>query len=122
LMRRDFPQTGKVAAFRKAWIGRIVERYRGSRTRIIFVRLPRGPIPAPDGLVQTKSATIRDFAGREPNLMLCPEHALDSLEQPELFKDAVHLNRAGIARFSPMLAEQVASLLGPAGPAMSAGN
>ena len=113
LMREPAPQTGRVAAFRRAWYGRILERYRGSPTKIIFVRLARAPIPRPDGLVRKKSSTIRDFASR-PNVLLCDEHAFDSLEHPELFRDALHLNREGIARFSPMLAEEIGRMLGRA--------
>ena len=110
LMRQPAPQTGRNAAFRRLWFGRIMDRYRGSRTRIIFVRLPRGAIPRPDGLYHPLSSSIREFASR-PNVLLCDEHAFDSLERPELFKDALHLNRAGIARFSPMLAERIAAML-----------
>jgi len=113
LMSPPAPQTGRLAAFRRAWYGRILERYRGSPTKIVFVRLPRAPIPRPDGLVRKKSATIRGFASL-PNVLLCDEHAFDSLEQPDLFRDALHLNRAGIARFSPMLAEEISRMLGRA--------
>ena len=113
LMRAPAPQTGRVAAFRRAWYGRILDRYRGSRTKIIFVRLPRGPIPRPAGLVRKKSATIREFASL-PNVLLCDEHAFDSLEHPELFRDGMHLNRAGVARFSPLLAEDISRMLGSA--------
>ena len=113
LMRDPAPQTGRLAAFRRAWYGRILDRYRGSPTKIVFVRLPRAPIPRPDGLVRKKSATIRDFASL-PNVLLCDEHAFESLEHPELFRDALHLNRAGIARFSPMLAESIGRMLGSA--------
>ncbi|MGA2724778.1 MAG: hypothetical protein ABSG79_20505 [Bryobacteraceae bacterium] len=113
LMRAPAPQTGRVAAFRRAWYGRILDRYRGSRTKIIFVRLPRGPIPRPAGLVRKKSATIREFASL-PNVLLCDEHAFDSLEHPELFRDGMHLNRAGVAQFSPMLAEDISRMLGSA--------
>jgi hypothetical protein len=115
LMREPAPQTGRVAAYYRAWYGRILDRYRGSRTKIIFVRLARAPIPRPDGLVRKKSSTIRDFASSLPNVLLCDEHAFDSLEHPELFRDALHLNRAGIARFSPMLAEEIGRMLGSAG-------
>jgi hypothetical protein len=111
LMREPAPQTGRVAAYRRAWYGRILDRYRGSRTKIIFVRLARAPIPRPAGLARNKSATIRDFAASRPNVLLCDEHAFDSLEHPELFRDALHLNRAGIARFSPMLAEDIGRML-----------
>ena len=112
LMSPPAPQTGRLAAFRRAWYGRIFERYRGSPTKIIFVRLPRAPIPRPEGLVRKKSATIRNFASSVPNVLLCDEHAFDSLEHPELFRDALHLNRAGIALFSPMLAEDIGRMLG----------
>ncbi len=111
LMRSAAPQTGHFANFQRRWYGRMIDLYRGSRTRIVFVRLPRGPVVRPDSLVQKKSATIRDFA-RLPNVLLCDEHAFDSLERPELFKDAVHLNRDGCARFSAMLAAEVGRVLG----------
>ncbi len=89
----------------------MLDRYRGSRTKIVFVRLPRGPVVRPDKLVRKKSASIREFA-RSPNVLLCDEHAFDSLERPEFFKDAVHLNREGCARFSAMLAAEVSRVLG----------
>jgi hypothetical protein len=110
LLRPVAPQTGKFAEFRRRWYGRILDRYRGSRTRIVFVRLARGPVVRPASLVQKKSASIREFASR-PNVRLVDEHAFDSLERPELFKDALHLNREGCARFSAMLVEQVGRVL-----------
>lgn len=101
---------GDLAAYRRTWFGRIIDRYRGSRTKIIFVRLPRAPIPRPDGLDRITSSSIRELAHR-PNVLLCPEHAFDSLERPEFFKDGLHLNLEGSTRFSEMLAREVASLL-----------
>jgi hypothetical protein len=111
LMHRSRPQTGHTGRFRRLWLGRILERYRGSRTKIIFLRLPRGPIPRPDGVYKPVSSVIREFALR-PGVTLIDEHAFDSLERPELFKDGLHLNRAGIARFSPLLAEKIGQMLG----------
>jgi hypothetical protein len=114
VMRRPAPQIGRVAAFRREWFGRIMDRYRGSPTKIVFVRLPRGPVLRPEGLVRKLSSSIREFAAR-PNVLLAPEHAFDELERPELFRDGLHLNRAGIARFSPMLARTLAQVLEGAG-------
>jgi hypothetical protein len=111
LMRPVAPQTGRFASFRRKWLGRIIDRYRDSRTKIVFVRLARGPIPRPDHLVGKKSASIREFASR-PNVILCAEHAFESLERPELYKDALHLNREGSARFSVLLVEEVGRVLG----------
>ena len=77
---------------------------------MVFVRLPRGPIPRPDNLVQKKSSSIREFAGR-PGVLLVDEHAFDSLERPELFKDAFHLNNAGCSLLSVRMAQEVGKLL-----------
>jgi hypothetical protein len=110
LLRPVAPQIGRYARFRRLWYGRMLDRYRGSRTRIIFIRLARGPVVRPDSLVHKKSASIREFASR-PNVFLADEHAFESLERPELFKDALHLNRAGAARFSAMLVEEIGRIL-----------
>jgi lysophospholipase L1-like esterase len=111
LSKLNAPQTGRMAAYRREWFGRIIDLYRGSRTKVIFVRLPRGPVPRPDELAKPAGSTILDLAASRPNVLAAPEHAFDSLERPELFKDGIHLNRAGIARFSPMVAEEIGRLL-----------
>jgi hypothetical protein len=110
LMREVAPQTGRFASFRRRWLGRILDRYKGSRTKIIFLRLARGPVVRPPNLVRKLSSSIREFGAR-PNVYLVDEHALDSLERPELFKDALHLNRDGAALFAPKLVEEVAKIL-----------
>jgi hypothetical protein len=101
---------GRLAAYRRTWFGRIIDRYRGSRTKVIFVRLPRGPIPRPDGLDVKLTSSIRELA-RRPNVLLCDEHAFESLERPEFFKDGLHLNLEGATRFSHMLAWEVKRLV-----------
>jgi hypothetical protein len=111
LHQPDPPQyRGRLAAFRRTWFGRIIDRYRGSRTRIIFVRLPRGPIPRPAGLDSKPTSSIRELAAR-PNVLLCGEHAFESLERPEFYKDGLHLNLEGSTQFSYMLAREVRRLL-----------
>ena len=112
LMRRAAEQHGVVAAFRRKWFGKIFDHYRGSSTRIIFVRLARGPIPRPDGLVVKRSASIRDFAAL-PNVALAQEHFLDALERPDFFKDGTHVNREGAAHFAPLLVWEIRRILGP---------
>ena len=110
VLYRPSPQTGRHAAFRRKWFGRLMDRYRGTATKVVFVRLPRGPIPRPDNLVQKKSSSIREFAAR-PGVLLLDEHAFDALETPELFKDAFHLNNAGCSRLSVKMAQEVSRLL-----------
>ncbi|HEV2446578.1 MAG TPA: hypothetical protein VGS58_11670 [Candidatus Sulfopaludibacter sp.] len=101
---------GRLRAFRLTWLGRIIDRYRNSRTKIIFVRLPRGPIPRPAYLDARPTSSIRELT-RRPNVLLCDEHAFEPLEHPELFKDGLHLNLEGSTRFSHMLANEVKRLL-----------
>jgi hypothetical protein len=110
LMRRVAPQTGGLAAYRRKWFGKIMERYRGTATKVVFYRLPRAPIPRPDSLVRKLSGSIREFPSRS-NVLLLDEHAFDSLERPEFFRDALHLNREGTARFSKLMAERLLEAL-----------
>jgi lysophospholipase L1-like esterase len=74
--------------------------------------LPRGPLVRPDYLVKKRSSSIRELASR-PNVILANEHLFDGLEHPEFFKDALHMNRDGVERFSGMVADEVARILGP---------
>jgi hypothetical protein len=110
---RDLPpRSANAAAYRVRWFGRIVARYRGSRTRLIFFRLPRGPVVRP-GTHGDPNGTIRGLAARG-EIVLLPEHDFDSLERPELFGDLMHLNEAGSREFTALLAGKVRSLLGRA--------
>lgn len=104
------PQTGRLAAFQRRWFGRILDRYRGSPTKLVFLRLPRGPVPRPDNLTHKLSSSIRELASR-PNVILMDEHAFDTLERPELFQDGMHLNREGIERFSLLLEDEINRVL-----------
>jgi len=110
LVHKPNAQTGRLATFRLTWFGRIIDAYRGSDTKIVFLHLPRGPIPRPDGLSVKLTSSIRELATR-PNVLLSGEHAFDSLEHPELFKDGMHLNREGINRFSVLLEQEVRRVL-----------
>jgi hypothetical protein len=104
------PRTAEFAEYRRQWFGKIVERYRGSRTRIVFARLARGPVVRPN-LTADSTSSIRDFAGRGGAILL-PEQRFDELERPELFGDALHMNQQGAVEFSGVLAHEVARVLG----------
>jgi hypothetical protein len=107
------PQTGRHSAYMKYWLGRIHDHYRGSPTRLIFLRLPRAPWIRPDLPPENPHASVRLLA-REKNVTLLPEHLFDELERPEFFKDEVHLTQAGAERFTVILVERVREILGPA--------
>lgn len=113
LLRPPVPQTGRIAAFRRKWFGKILDRYRSSRTRIIFMRLPRGPIPRPPSLERSTGSVVRKLA-TDPNVILMDERLFEPLEHPELFADGMHMNKEGVSPFSTMLAHEVSRLLGAA--------
>jgi hypothetical protein len=104
------PDSPDYARYRRKWLGAILDRYRGSRTRFLFLRLPRGPVVRPDPLPPDPSSSIRQFAAAG-RVELLPEHLFDSLERPELFGDALHVNEEGGYQFSIMLASEVGRVL-----------
>jgi len=108
----------RLSEYRRLWFGRVADRYRGSRTKIIFFREPRGPFPIPAAWYLTSGTTIRDLAAHQANVLILDEHTFEYLERPEMFKDEMHLNRAGADLFSVKLSQEVAALLNkkPAGP------
>ena len=110
LLRETAPQTGERGAYLTKWYGRVLARYRGSRTRIIFLRLPRGPVVRPMAAA-FKTATVRELARANSQVLLLPEHTFDSLERGECFGDAMHLNQPGSIEFSRLAALETARLL-----------
>jgi len=112
LMRALPPETGGHSRYMKHWLGKIYELYRGSPTRLIFLRLPRGGFVRPDQPRYNPHSSVRDLAA-EPNVTLIDEHFFDSLEKPELFADDLHLNGPGMAPFSLMITQEVSRILGP---------
>jgi hypothetical protein len=107
------PISPDYASYRRQWLGAIMDRYRGSRTQFIFLRLPRGPVVRPDPPPTQPDSAARQFAAAGRAILL-PEHTFDSLERPELFGDALHLNEGGGYEFSMMLAGEVSRLLASA--------
>jgi hypothetical protein len=111
LLRARIEQTGLRGQYLRQWYGRIVEHYRGSRTKILFLRLPRGPVVQPIP-VASKTAVARELARSSAHVRLIAEHAFDCLEQPRFFGDAMHLNHAGSQEFSRLAARETARELG----------
>jgi hypothetical protein len=105
------PDAGRETAYLRYWYGRILDHYRGSGTKIFFLRVPRAPVSPPDPAPKLNSA-VRQIAS-QPDVVVLDEHLFDQLEHPDLFWDAQHLNREGSERFSLILATEVQKALGP---------
>jgi hypothetical protein len=105
------PDEGRKTAYLRYWYGKIIERYRGSGTKLIFMRVPRAPTSPPDPAPKLNSA-IRQIAS-QPDVIVLDEHLFDQLEHPGFLWDAWHLNRAGMDAFSLLLGKEVRRVLGP---------
>jgi hypothetical protein len=105
------PDGGHETAYLRYWYGKMIDYYRGSGTTLIFMRVPRAPVPPPDQPPKLDSA-IRQIAS-EPGVAVLDEHLFDQLEHPEYFWDGWHLNRPGMEAFSRILATAVRRVLGP---------
>ena len=104
------PDHGMQSAYLHQWLGKIYEHYRGSKTRLVFLHLPRGPFIRPDQPALNPHSSVRELA-KQPGVILMPEHLFDSIERPGLFIDQMHLNGPGGAEFSRLLARQVSHTL-----------
>jgi hypothetical protein len=104
------PFRGDRTAYMHKWLGKIYEHYRGSKTRLIFLHLPRGPFVRPDQPGFNPRSSVRELAA-QPGVTLLPERLFESLEQPSLFIDQMHLNGPGCAEFSRTLGRQVSQTL-----------
>jgi hypothetical protein len=76
VVARDRPaDTGRGTAYFRYWYGRILDRYTGSGTKIIFLRLPRAPIPPPDYPPKLNSAVrcmgSKNSSGRSSSSKRC---------------------------------------------------
>jgi len=97
-------QTGSLTRYRKLWLGRILDLYKGTGTTIVFLQIPRAPWPIPDSKVP---ARFLDSVAGQKGVEVLPEGTFKNLETPELFADGLHLNHKGRPIFSTMLAERL---------------
>lgn len=109
VMPHQAPQTGALSRYRRQWFGRILDLYRNSPTRIIFIEMPRAPIPRPESGVP---ARFIDSVKSRSGVRVLPADTFRDLEKPELFADGLHLNHNGRPLFSQRLAAKVSDILG----------
>jgi len=103
------PQTGTLREYRAHWLGKIVDLYAGTKAKIVFLEMPRGPVARMESGVP---AYVLDSLRSRPNVQVLPVDAFHDLERPELFADGLHLNRAGRPLFSQRLAQRLLELRG----------
>jgi hypothetical protein len=103
------PQTGDWPKYRSQWFGKILDLYKDSPTKIIFLELPRGPIPLPPSALPE---TFPAWVHARSNTVALPSATFRFLERTELYVDGLHLNKAGRPLFTQTLAQQVMAIAG----------
>jgi hypothetical protein len=101
-------QTGETTRYRMLWLGRILELYRNSPTRIIFFEMSRGPLPQPE---RESPQAFVNFARRQTNVIFLDQKAFRDFERPELYFDGFHFNRYGRAQFTARFTRILLKLL-----------
>lgn len=109
VMPDPVPDTGGITAYRELWLGKILDLYKDSPTRIIFLQLPRAPLPIPEGATPPR---FLEWALRQPRVSALPAETFRDLERPELFFDGYHLNHDGRGLFSGRVAELIPARIG----------
>jgi len=108
LLAGDEPQTGALTAYRRQWIGGILDLYRNSATRIVFMQIPNAPVALPE---PNEPARFVESVRNRERLSVLPADTFRNLQRPELFADGLHLNRQGRQLFSDALAKDLEPLL-----------
>jgi hypothetical protein len=97
--------------YRKTWLGKIIDRYQGTRTRILIVSLPYRPFPIRLSWPLGSGSFVTEEA-KNPIVKVADERLFEDLQQPELFFDVFHMNRKGREEFSRRLAALVTQAAG----------
>ena len=105
------PDEGRETAYLRYWYGKIIEHYRGSGTKLIFMRVPRAPVSPPDPAPKLNSA-IRQIAS-QPDVIVLDEATVRSTRTSRLLLGWMALEPPGDGAFSRLLGSEVRRVLGP---------
>jgi hypothetical protein len=97
--------TDRNARFHQQWLTKIIELYKDSPTKLIFVQMPRWPVPLPQITPLPSAPDIRDLVPKQANVVFINKNEFNYLEQPKYFWDMYHLNREGKRLFSEHLGQ-----------------
>ncbi len=93
-----------LTAYRKLWLGRILDLYARSPTRIVFVEMPQRPVAMEESGAPTR---FEEWVRSRGDVRTIPPETFRDLERPELFADGLHLNHLGRPLFSERLGVRV---------------
>jgi hypothetical protein len=98
--------------YSRQWIDRFIERYRGTQTTLVFLRMPAEVLPQVDEIRRNGPfASYMPLLRNSPGVKVMDEDAFYNLEDPQYFFDTLHMNHEGRVRFTNKLSSWVAGNL-----------
>ena len=94
----------------KYWLNRILDKYKNSPTKIIFVRIPSDPFRI--GLAEQPGELISSLISR-PNVIVLDSNLFTAFEKPEYFDDFLHMDSKARIGYSYALTEKLLEVLPP---------
>jgi len=110
LIRPSQSDTEYSLKLQREWIPRILNRYSNSSTAIVLTPVPRGPFAELPGFSRPYASILPNSVIQRTTFSL-PEQTFNSLEKPEYFFDAFHLNSKGRQLFTETLVSQLVGRL-----------
>ncbi len=93
--------------YRTEWLGRVIQRYAGTRTEVIVIRLPSTVLQEQGGGSDAVGAALSHF-DKQPHVHVVPVSTTAYLQSPEFFCDTTHFNRQGRRQWAQRLGEVIA--------------
>ena len=81
-------------AYRNEWYGKIAHEYAASKTPVLIFQVPRGPYESFAHRPISVDSALKSL-DREKRITLLDPSPFEHMEQPDMFQDALHVNRSG---------------------------
>ena len=98
-------------AYERKWLGKIIDLYKGSKTQLIFVQMPRSPVPLPRRTPIAGAPDVRDFFAGIPNVTFVDENLMKKFETPEYMHDHAHVSMAAGPEFTKTLGAEIVKIM-----------
>lgn len=98
-------------ASERKWLGKIVDLYANSPTRLYFIQAPRWPTQLPERMPPLSAPDIRNFFAEERNATFLDENLFASLETPVYMHDHVHVSMAATGVFTRILGGEIVKIM-----------
>lgn len=95
--------------YREEWLDRIIQRYTGTRTKVVIIRLPPTVLPEQGGGSDMLGPTLSRLE-KQSHVHVVPVSTTAYLQSPEFYCDTTHFNRQGRRQWTQRLGQFISEL------------